>query len=140
MVKYTGTLLGNAAAAGAKDSITITVNPMWDISMQVFPVFCTTPVAGDSIYVSLKAFVSNSLADEVWSPLVGFNDTYSTVYGDTLLIKTTIPTQSVWRYSKTEFPNARLKVLFTTLAKTNENNIYKIYFIAKPQSAWTHMY
>ena len=147
-VKYSKTFIGNPAAAGTTDTTVIALAPDYNYSIQIKPrlgVITGSASAADSIYSSVKLFVSNSATDPAWTP-IACNDTYTTgasSMADTLVTATaSLTTYAAWRYLPTlsGFRGARLKVVLTQLAKTNETNYYYIYFVAKPSYAWTHMY
>jgi hypothetical protein len=146
--KYSKTVIGNQAAAGVVDTTVIALDPQNDYSIQIRPrlggLTLVPATPADSIYTSVKLYVSNSSADPSWTQ-IACNDTYTTgapALADTLVTaNASLSTFAAWKIpTQTDFAHARLKVVLTTLAKTNETNYYYIYFVAKPANAYSHMY
>jgi hypothetical protein len=123
-------ITGNHAAAGVADSAIFIIQPEWDYSVQIWPHLAAS---ADSIYSTVKAYQCNSDGTNVWSPIPKFNDNaaYTTAVFDTL-VTANATNGAYWIKNMEEFMGVRLKIVITTLAKTNEDNDYTIYLIAKP--------
>ena len=127
--------LATDVAAGTLDSVVFKINPLWEYSVQVRPVL---GAGADSIYTSIRTFVSNSDSYAGWTEIrCNDNALYTAVKGDTLVTANATlngawmfnPDPILWRY-------VRLKLLLTILAKTNEDNRYDFYLVAKPPTVW----
>ena len=116
-------------AAIAKDSVTFEIQSLRDISIQIKP---TLAAGADSVYTTVKAYVSNMDGSTAtsWTPIY-CNDTYD-VFGDTLLRANAAVANNAWSISKTSLSNVQIKFIITNLDNTNEDNVFKFYYVAKP--------
>lgn len=122
-------ITGNHAAAGVADSTIIKMQAGWDYSIQVWPHLA---VSADSIYSTIKLYQTNSDGINAWSAIrINDNALYTTSMFDTL-VTANATNGAFYLFSADEFEGVRMKIVITTLAKTNEDNDYTIYFVAKP--------
>ena len=123
-------LITSEPSAAGKDSVTYTLQAEWDWSVQILPAL---GAGCDSIYTSVKIYVSNSDADDSWTA-INMNDTYTSAI-DTLT-EANIAIGAAWLHSTTSFQHSRIKVLLECLDDTPEDNTYYIYFLANPNYTW----
>lgn len=126
-------LITSTPVTAGKDSVTYTLQAEWDWSIQILPAL---GAGCDSIYTSVKIYISNSDADAVWTAISDINDTY-TASSDTLT-NADIALGSAWlTYSTIPFQHSKIKVVLECLDKTPEDNYYYVYFLAKPDYVWS---
>jgi hypothetical protein len=123
-------ITGNHAAAGVADSMIVVLQPDWLYSVQVWPHLAAS---ADSIYSTVKLYQTNSDGVNAWSAIrINDNALYTASVFDTL-VTGNATNGAFWLYkAEDKFTGVRMKLVITTLAKTNEDNDYTIYFIAKP--------
>jgi ABC-type maltose transport system permease subunit len=135
------TITSDYALAGS-DSVIYVLQAQQDWSLQIKPVL---GAGCDSIYTSVRVFVSNSdgantqstdLGTEWTEIRVNDNALYTTSLGDTLVTATATSAYKSWLVDKTSFANVRIKVKLLCLDNTNEDNIYYIAFVTKPDMVW----
>jgi len=98
-------------AAITKDSVTFEIQSLRDVSIII------TPVLGagcDSIYTTVKAYVSNDDSGVGWAPLQ-FNADYSTVMFDTLRTVNATTNGNDWIINKTSLGNVKMKIIMTSI-------------------------
>ena len=121
-----------AATSGKTDSVTYNIQAPAYLSLQVQPV----SNGSDSIYATIKGYVSNTDSTaNIWTQ-IKINDNSATTYGkgDTLVIgNSSLANNSAWKYDNGDvcFQNVRFKVVVTQLAATHKSVRYKFYFVAK---------
>jgi hypothetical protein len=126
------TLTSSYVTAGS-DSAIFVLQPQNDWSIQIKP---RLGASADSIYTSVRIFVSNSDGDPVWTA-INCNDTYTATTDTLVTANASLTTYAAWKKDcPSEFYNVRLKVLLTCLDNTNEDNYYYVYFVAKPNVTW----
>lgn len=135
------TITSDYALTG-KDSVTYVLQANQDWSLQILPKLA----AGcDSIYTSVKVYVSNSDGANTQSTDLGTNWTlirvndnvaYTTSKADTLVTTNATANGNAWKYDAADdFVNVRIKVVLLCLDNTNEDNVYYINFVTKPAIA-----
>ena len=112
----------------AKDSVTFEIQSLRDVSIVVKP---TLGAGCDSIYTTIKAYISNDDSGVAWAPLQ-FNADYSTKMFDTLRTVNATTGNNAWTISKTSLGNVKIKLIIKNLDNTNEDNVFKFYYVAKP--------
>lgn len=112
----------------AKDSVTFEIQSLRDVSILISPAL---GAGCDSIYTTVKAYVSNDDGGVGWAPLQ-FNNDYSTKMFDTLRTVNATTNGNDWIISKTSLGNVKLKIIFRNIDNTNEDNIFRFYYVAKP--------
>ena len=124
-----------------KDSVTYVLQAQQDWSLQIRPKLGT---GCDSIYTSVRVFVSNSdgvntqtgdLGTEWTEIRVNDNALYTTSIGDTLVTANATSAYRAWLVEKSDFGQVRIKVLLTCLDNTDEDNLYYMVFVTKPSVA-----
>ena len=125
-------LITSTPELAGKDSVTYTLQAEWDWSIQILPAL---GAGCDSIYTSVKIYVSNSDPDDAWTA-INMNDTYTSAI-DTLT-EANIAIGAAWLCTKTAFQHSRIKVLLECLDETPEDNTYNVYFLAKPTYTWNN--
>jgi hypothetical protein len=131
-LKTTKLLTSSYTTAGS-DSVIYTLQAEWDWSIQIRARYGTSC---DSIYTSVKIYISNSDPDAVWSIISDINDTY-TASSDTLTNTNALVNNAWLTYSSIPFQHSRIKIVLLCLDNTNEDNYYDIYFLAKPDFVWS---
>lgn len=126
--QYVSKTLTATYTALAKDSVTFEIQSLRDVSIQVKPVL---GAGCDSIYTTIKAYVSNDDSGSGWTPLQ-FNADYSTKMFDTLRTVNATTGNNAWSISKTSLGNVKIKIIIKNLDNTNEDNVFKFGFVAKP--------
>lgn len=130
--RWLKTLTSSYLVAGS-DSVVFPLQPNWGYALQIRPVLAT---GCDSIYVSVKGYISNSDGDAAWTPIADINDTYTAV-ADTL-VTANATLNGAWMTYTTTFQNVRVKFVFLCLDNTNEDNVLRVYLVAKPNYTWTN--
>jgi hypothetical protein len=135
------TLTSTYASAG-KDSITFVLQANQDWSLQILPKLAAN---ADSIYTSVKVYVSNSDGANTQTTDLGTNWTlirvndnalYTTSKPDTLVTTNATANGNAWIHNETDgFQNVRIKVVLLCLDNTNESNVYYINYVTKPAIA-----
>jgi len=125
-------LITSSPELAGKDSVTYTLQAEWDWSIQILPAL---GAGCDSIYTSVKIYVSNSDPDDAWTA-INMNDTYTSAINT--LTEANIAIGAAWLYSTTSFQHSRIKVLLECLDATPEDNTYNVYFLAKPTYTWNN--
>lgn len=140
--QFTKKTLTSSFAAAGSDSVTYVVQANQDWSLQIFPKLA----AGcDSIYTSVKVYVSNSDGANTQTTDLGTNWTlirvndnalYTTSKADTLVTTNASANGNAWLYAATDgFAYVRIKVVMLCLDNTNEDNVYYLNFVTKPAIA-----
>jgi hypothetical protein len=128
--RWIKTLTSSYSSAGT-DSVVFSLQPNWGYALQIRP---TLGSGCDSIYTSVKMYVSNSDGDAAWTPIADINDTY-TASSDTLVTANSV-LNAAWMTYATTFQYVRVKVVLLCLDNTNEDNQYRVYLVAKPTYVW----
>ena len=126
-------LLTSSYVTAGSDSVIYTLQAEWDWSIQIRARYGTSC---DSIYTSVKIYISNSDPDAVWTIISDINDTY-TASSDTLTNTNALVNNAWLTYSSNPFQFSRIKIVLLCLDNTNEDNYYDIYFLAKPDFVWS---
>lgn len=111
-----------------KDSVTFEIQSLRDVSIIVKP---TLGAGCDSIYTTIKGYVSNDDSGVAWAPLQS-NPDYSTKMFDTLRTVNGTTANNAWVLAKTSLSNVKVKFIIKNIDNTNEDNVFKFYFVAKP--------
>jgi hypothetical protein len=140
--QFTKKTIASDYSAAGKDSVTYVLQANQDWSLQILPKLAT---AADSIYTSVKVYVSNSDGANTQTTDLGTNWTlirvndnalYTTSKADTLVTTNATANGNAWLYSATDgFAHVRIKVVLLCLDNTLEDNIYYINFVTKPAIA-----
>lgn len=140
--QFTKKTISSDYTAAGKDSVTYVLQANQDWSLQILPKLAA---AADSIYTSVKVYVSNSDGANTQSTDLGTNWTlirvndnalYTTSKADTLVTTNATANGNAWLYSSTSgFQNVRIKVVLLCLDNTLEDNVYYINFVTKPEIA-----
>jgi hypothetical protein len=140
--QFTKKTLTSTYAITGKDSVTYTLQGYQDWSLQIIPKLAA---GSDSIYTSVKVYVSNSDGANTQTTDLGTNWTlirvndnaaYTSSKADTLLTTHVTANGNAWLYnSTTAFYNVRIKVVLLCLDNTNESNVYYMNFVTKPSIA-----
>lgn len=140
--QFTKKTISSDYSAAGEDSVTYVIQANQQWSLQILPKLAT---AADSIYTSIKVYVSNSDGANTQSTDLGTNWTqirvndnaaYTTSKADTLLTTNVTANGNAWLYNAASpFYHVRIKVVLLCLDNTNEDNVYYMNLVTKPAIA-----